>query len=89
MLDSAPLDQLVLEDLLIFCVCFFLQEAPVNCERYLNWANAFVVVYSIDNRKSFEGCQQYLDILALHSKNAQHESPIILVGNKLDMEQYR
>lgn len=65
------------------------QEAPVNCERYLNWANAFVVVYSIDNRKSFEGCQQYLDILALHSKNAQHESPIILVGNKLDMEQYR
>nr|XP_028562529.1 ras-like protein family member 12 [Podarcis muralis] len=65
------------------------QDVPVSCERYLNWASAFMVVYSIDNRKSFEGSQQYLDIIALHLKNAQHESPVFLVGNKLDMEQYR
>nr|XP_020667819.1 ras-like protein family member 12 [Pogona vitticeps] len=65
------------------------QDAPVSCERYLDWAHAFIVVYSIDNRKSFEGCQPYLDIIALHLKNAQHESPVLLVGNKLDMEQYR
>ncbi|XP_062998410.1 ras-like protein family member 12 [Elgaria multicarinata webbii] len=65
------------------------QDAPVSCERYLNWASAFMVVYSIDNRKSFEGCRQYLDIITLHLKNAQHDAPVLLVGNKLDMEQYR
>lgn len=65
------------------------QDIPVGCERYLNWAHAFLVVYSIDNRKSFEGCQQYLDLIALHLKNMFHESPVLLVGNKLDMEQYR
>ncbi|XP_042330679.1 ras-like protein family member 12 isoform X2 [Sceloporus undulatus] len=65
------------------------QDIPVSCERYLNWASAFIVVYSIDNRKSFDGCRQYLDIIGLHLKNAHHESPVLLVGNKLDMEQYR
>uniref|UniRef100_A0A8D2LUZ8 small monomeric GTPase n=1 Tax=Varanus komodoensis TaxID=61221 RepID=A0A8D2LUZ8_VARKO len=65
------------------------QDAPMNCERYLNWASAFLVVYSIDNRRSFEGCRPYLDILTLHSKNTQNEAPVLLVGNKLDMEQYR
>nr|XP_056721684.1 ras-like protein family member 12 [Euleptes europaea] len=65
------------------------QDVPVSCERYLNWAHGYLVVYSINNRKSFEGCQQYLDILTLHSKNTQHEPPVLLVGNKLDMEQYR
>ncbi|XP_053127734.1 ras-like protein family member 12 [Hemicordylus capensis] len=65
------------------------QDVPASCERYLNWASAFMVVYSIDSRKSFEGCQQYLEILAHHSKNAQHGWPVLLVGNKLDMEQYR
>ncbi|KAL8197450.1 UNVERIFIED_CONTAM: Ras-like protein member 12 [Gekko kuhli] len=65
------------------------QDAPVSCERYLNWAHAYLVVYSINNRKSFDGSQQYLEILTLHSKNTQHEAPVLLVGNKLDMEQYR
>ncbi|XP_058011691.1 ras-like protein family member 12 [Ahaetulla prasina] len=65
------------------------QDIPVGCERYLNWAHAFLVVYSIENRKSFEGCQQYLDLIALHLKNSFHESPVLLIGNKLDMEQYR
>nr|XP_005990188.1 PREDICTED: ras-like protein family member 12 isoform X2 [Latimeria chalumnae] len=62
------------------------QDGPINCERYLNWANAFIVVYSIDNRRSFEGCQQYLDIISHHTKGVQHEYPVILLGNKLDME---
>ncbi|KYO20980.1 ras-like protein family member 12 [Alligator mississippiensis] len=65
------------------------QDAPLNCERYLHWANVFLVVYSIDNKKSFEGCHQYLDIISLHSKGIQHNYPVLLLGNKLDMEQYR
>ncbi|KAK2524372.1 Rasl12 [Columba livia] len=65
------------------------QDGPGNCERYLHWASAFLVVYSIDNRKSFEGCQRYLEILARHMRGCQRRSPVLLLGNKLDMEQYR
>lgn len=69
------------------CVC--LKEGPVNSERYLSWASSFLIVYSIDNMESFEGCQQYLEILALHKKTFKPETPIILLGNKLDMDRYR
>lgn len=65
------------------------QDGPVNCERYLTWASVFLVVYSIDNRQSFEGCQPYLQTLTLHTRGLQPETPIILLGNKLDMERYR
>lgn len=65
------------------------QDGPGNCERYLCWASAFLVVYSIDNRKSFEGCQRYLEVLALHAQGCQRRCPVLLLGNKLDMEQYR
>lgn len=66
-----------------------LQDGPGNCERYLCWASAFLVVYSIDDRKSFEGCQRYLEVLALHAKGCQSRCPVLLLGNKLDMEEYR
>ncbi|XP_073474442.1 ras-like protein family member 12 [Aquarana catesbeiana] len=65
------------------------QDGPVNPERYLAWANAFLVVYSIDNKKSFEGCLQYLEVISQYNKGAVHESPVLLIGNKLDMERYR
>lgn len=65
------------------------QDGPVNCERYLTWASAFLVVYSIDSRPSFQGCQPYLHTLALHAKTLQPETPILLLGNKVDMERYR
>ncbi|NXK99903.1 RASLC protein, partial [Mesembrinibis cayennensis] len=65
------------------------QDGPRNCERYLRWASAFLVVYSIDDRKSFEGCQRYLEVLALHARGCQRRCPVLLLGNKLDMEQYR
>ncbi|GCB78641.1 hypothetical protein scyTo_0017764 [Scyliorhinus torazame] len=65
------------------------QDKPANSERYLTWANAFIVVYSIDNRKSFEGCLHYLNAISTHAKGLPHDYPIILLGNKLDMERYR
>ncbi|XP_061592992.1 ras-like protein family member 12 [Cololabis saira] len=65
------------------------QGVPVNCERYLSWANAFLVVYSINNTESFKGCQLYLQTLALHNKTFRPQTPIMLLGNKLDMDRYR
>ncbi|XP_051012628.1 ras-like protein family member 12 [Acomys russatus] len=64
-------------------------DTPKNCERYLNWAHAFLVVYSIDSRQSFEGSNSYLELLALHAKETQRGYPALLLGNKLDMAQYR
>ncbi|XP_016535248.1 ras-like protein family member 12 isoform X3 [Poecilia formosa] len=65
------------------------QEGPVNCERYLSWANAFLVVYSINSMESFKGCQLYLQTLSIHKNTFSSQTPIILVGNKLDMDRYR
>ncbi|XP_044058285.1 ras-like protein family member 12 isoform X6 [Siniperca chuatsi] len=65
------------------------QEGPGNSERYLSWASAFLVVYSIDNMESFKGCQLYLQTLALHNKTFRPQTPIILLGTKLDMDRYR
>ncbi|XP_032556152.1 ras-like protein family member 12 isoform X3 [Chiroxiphia lanceolata] len=65
------------------------QDGPGNCERYLCWASAFLVVYSIEDRRSFEGCQRYLEVLALHARGCQRHCPVLLLGNKLDMDQYR
>ncbi|XP_058150331.1 ras-like protein family member 12 isoform X2 [Dasypus novemcinctus] len=64
-------------------------DTPRNCERYLNWAHAFLVVYSVDSRQSFEGSGSYLELLALHAKETQRSHPALLLGNKLDMAQYR
>ncbi|EDL26091.1 ras-like protein family member 12 isoform 1 [Mus musculus] len=64
-------------------------DTPRNCERYLNWAHAFLVVYSVDSRASFEGSSSYLELLALHAKETQRGYPALLLGNKLDMAQYR
>ncbi|KAM6306764.1 LOW QUALITY PROTEIN: ras-like protein family member 12 [Podargus strigoides] len=65
------------------------QDGPGNCECYLHWASAFLVVYIIEDRKSFEGCQHYLEVLALHARGCQRRCPVLLLGSKLDMEQYR
>ncbi|XP_026149753.1 ras-like protein family member 12 [Mastacembelus armatus] len=65
------------------------QDGPLNSERYLMWANAFLVVYSIDSMESFKGSQLYLQTLALHNKTFHPQTPIILLGNKLDMDRYR
>lgn len=65
------------------------QDGPVNTERYLSWASAFIVVYSIDNTESFKVCQKYLSTLSLHNKTFKSRTPIVLIGNKLDMERYR
>ncbi|XP_062439556.1 ras-like protein family member 12 [Rhea pennata] len=65
------------------------EDGPVNCERYLRWASAFLVVYSIEDKRSFAGCRRYLDVLAAHAGGCPRARPVLLLGNKLDMEPYR
>uniref|UniRef100_A0A3P9JZ02 small monomeric GTPase n=1 Tax=Oryzias latipes TaxID=8090 RepID=A0A3P9JZ02_ORYLA len=46
-------------------------------------------VSHINNVESFHGCQLYLQILSSHNKTFRPQTPIILLGNKLDMDRYR
>lgn len=56
---------------------------------YLQWANAFIVVYSITDHNSFEVAQKYLDIISQQQDASKTDIPLALVGNKLDLERYR
>lgn len=65
-------------------------KAGKDPDRYLKWADAFLVVYSITNRPSFELAHSYLEGISQHQRLASNfDTPTILVGNKVDMERYR
>lgn len=53
--------------------------------RYLRWADAYIIVYSITNRPSFEKARELIEDVKSHVKDV----PMALVGNKIDLERYR
>lgn len=55
-------------------------------DRYLKWADGFIVVYSITNRPSFDHANSYMDLV---QNSNSRDIPLILVGNKVDLERYR
>ncbi|KAL8592024.1 hypothetical protein ACOMHN_060517 [Nucella lapillus] len=57
--------------------------------RYLKWADAFVIVYSITNRASFETAREYIENISHYLKQYARDCPVALVGNKIDLERYR
>ncbi|KAK7116198.1 ras-like protein family member 12 [Littorina saxatilis] len=57
--------------------------------RYLKWADAFVTVYSITNRQSFETAREYVENITQFLKQNSRDCPVALVGNKIDLERYR
>lgn len=60
-----------------------------NSQRYMRWADAFMIVYSITDRPSFETARQYLHRVSEYLRSSNKDSPIALVGNKSDLERYR
>jgi GTPase SAR1 family protein len=60
-------------------------------ERYLGWADSFIVVYSVTCRESFATAQRYLEALSGPSSSSGpiFESPLLLVGTKADLESHR
>ena len=54
--------------------------------RYLNWADVIILVYSVTSKDSLERVGKLLDNWA----EGRHRSPpVIVVGNKNDLEIYR
>nr|CAG4644320.1 EOG090X0DZ9 [Lepidurus arcticus] len=59
-------------------------------ERYLKWADGFLVVFSVTDRSGFQTAQRYLEGISQHLRlTTTYDAPLILVGNKADLERYR
>jgi len=63
------------------------EEYEALQDGYIRDADGFLVVYSITDRKSFDNAQNiYKKILRVKDS---HREPIILIGNKADLEDQR
>lgn len=60
-----------------------------EADRYLRWADAFLIIYSITNNRSFVKAKEYLDSVTSYLKCNNKDTPVALVGNKVDLERYR
>ncbi|KAF8791940.1 ras-related and estrogen-regulated growth inhibitor-like protein [Argiope bruennichi] len=56
-------------------------------QDHIDWADAYVVVYSVCDRSTFEVARKLLEMVS-HSKGARR-APAILLGNKRDLERGR
>ena len=56
--------------------------------NYLKKANGIILIYDITNRESFEALNNWADEIKEKSKSDEAR-PIILIGNKLDLEKNR
>ena len=54
----------------------------------LDWANGFVIVYDVCDRASFTSSIETINTIRAHCKNSAgcSKSPIILIGNKCDLQ---
>ncbi|CAK1551826.1 unnamed protein product [Leptosia nina] len=64
-----------------------------NLESHIKWAEAFILVYSVTDKCSFDECHRLKFLinynkrrrrLASSVKDSIHETPVVLVGNKVD-----
>lgn len=66
------------------------EEYSAMREMYLETGEAFVVVYAVNNRDSFEGIQDtFVPLIERVKDAAAKDVPIVLVGNKCDLDDER
>ena len=58
-----------------------------NIQEWVNHGDGFILVYSIDNKASFQYIEQLITKIQLIKENKQ--IPIVLVGNRCDLEEER
>ena len=85
---DAPVIRIGLITYALLAWIFQFQEES-NPDRYLKWANGFLVVYSITSQDSFEAARRYLESITKYLRITGKDRAISLVGNKLDLERYR
>jgi len=58
-----------------------------NLDKYFESAEGFLMVYSIEDKNSFAELQQFKE--GIEKKKGKKETPMMIVGNKLDLENQR
>lgn len=57
-------------------------------DTWCRWCDAFILVYSITSRSSFDQLEEFRALIE-RVKEGQDNVPIVIIGNKCDMEQQR
>ncbi|KPP73869.1 hypothetical protein Z043_107017 [Scleropages formosus] len=57
-------------------------------EKQLQWADGIVIVYSICDRASFEVARRQVQLIR-RAKKASASAPVVIVGNKRDLQHQR
>ncbi|KAH0795507.1 small GTP-binding protein [Histomonas meleagridis] len=61
--------------------------APMRIS-YIRNREAFILVYAINNRASFDEIENYYQLI-VQTKREEDETPLVLCGNKCDLEEQR
>uniref|UniRef100_A0A8C4T0I7 small monomeric GTPase n=1 Tax=Erpetoichthys calabaricus TaxID=27687 RepID=A0A8C4T0I7_ERPCA len=76
--------------LLLFVFLLYLVSQDHFDEKRIQWADGFILVYSICDRASFNGVQQHIESIKATKDNFGTEKvPIVIVGNKRDLHHRR
>ena len=69
------------------CKC---KSEPMMTMSYINICDAFIFIYSIANRKSFQSVKELLDIIYTNNcQNMYINKPLYVIGTKLDLSEKR
>ena len=63
------------------------QSDTSQVDKDIKWADAFLVVYSITDKNSFNNAIQLVE--AIYDGKGTDELHVALVGNKIDLEHFR
>lgn len=66
----------------------FLQaEFTAMREQYMRGGEGFIICYSVTDRQSFQEAAKFKELI--FQVRHTYEIPLVLVGNKIDLEQFR
>lgn len=69
-------------------VTLFLQaEFTAMREQYMRGGEGFIICYSVTDRQSFQEAAKFKELI--FQVRHTYEIPLVLVGNKIDLEQFR
>lgn len=88
--DTYTKEDIIDNQAAIFRVMDTAHEDEENLERYTQWADGLVIVYSITSKLSFQNAKYLLqEVSELQKTRDTYDAPVMLVGNKNEMERYR
>ncbi|OBS59019.1 hypothetical protein A6R68_09856, partial [Neotoma lepida] len=56
-------------------------------EQYMRGGEGFIICYSVTDRQSFQEAAKFKELI--FQVRHTYEIPLVLVGNKIDLEQFR